>query len=357
MTDLSQLATRSIEGLGRGAYLVTLLPSTIIMLSGYALASSALYPWATSPMGSNHIRVQPGLAAIVKNTENLSGVGIGLCVLAVLGGAVLLKPFQLTAVQILEGYWSSKPIPRMVEEFRIEHHRRRRAIAVSLKRARYERPDADMKIASVMAYERNRDRTTRTARRAGLRAQDYPLDPQVVLPTRLGNVLRRGESTAGERYGLDTVVTFPRLHPFVSPPLLARIDTVTDLLDTTSTFVFVFAADSILAAPLFLRDDRWSVIPIISVILAAVCYAGAINAARILITEYATAYDLHRFDMLAGLHRRLPQNAAKEFDENLMLSDFLIKDEPLNTAERAKRKYWHATQEAPASDTSGKSAQ
>ena len=356
MTDISQLATRSVEGLGRGAYLVTLLPSAIIMLSGYALASSALYPWATPPMGANRIRVQPGLAAIVKNAENLNGVGIALCVLAILGGAVLLRPFQLTAVQILEGYWSSKPIPRMVEEFRIEHHRRRRAIAVSLKRARYERPDADKQITSIMAYERHRDRAARTARRAGFRAGNYPLDPRAVLPTSLGNVLRRGETIAGERYGLNTVVTFPRLHPFVSPPLLARIDTITDLLDTTSTFVFVFAADSILAAPLLFRGDRWSVLPVISVVLSAVCYAGAINAARILVIEYATAYDLHRFDMLAGLHRRLPKNAAKEFSENLKLSDFLIKDEPVNAAESAKWKYRHTTQEAPAPDSGGESA-
>lgn len=52
------------------------------------------------------------------------------------------------------------------------------------------------------------------------------------MPTELGNVLRRAERTAGERYGLDTVHTYPRLYPHLSKQLDKEIGQQLDLVDT-----------------------------------------------------------------------------------------------------------------------------
>jgi hypothetical protein len=300
--------------------------------------------------------VQPGLAAIAQNARDLSALGIVLSVLGILSGAVLLRPFQMTAVRILEGYWVSKPVPSLVFTLSVEHHTRRRAIAVILQRPRHQHND-DKEINTVLRNERQRERLERRARRASRVAHSYPVNPEAVLPTRLGNVLRRAETIAGERYGLNTVVTYPRLQPFLSPPVLSRINSLVDLLDTTSTFVFVFALDSILSTPLIARLDRWSAIPAVAAVLCLMCYLGAINAARLLASEYATAYDLHRFDMLAGLHRRLPDNAFDEFEENTRLSDFFASEREIAGGDRKGWKYQHPEAKAsapPAAPSTGK---
>ena len=159
--------------------------------------------------------------------------------------------------------------------------------------------------------------------RAAATLARYPLDPHQMMPTTLGNVLRRAEGIAGERYGLSTVHTYPRLYPYLSPRLDAEIGNQLDVLDTTATFVLLFAIEAAVTAPLVLRWDEWSGIPVVFVALALIAYAGAIRAAQKQGDLLEVAFDLHRFDLISGLHLPLPPDPARELKQNRLLTGFL----------------------------------
>jgi hypothetical protein len=89
----------------------------------------------------------------------------------------------------------------------------------------------------------------------------YP-DEGRLLPTRLGNTLRAAEDEAGMRYGLPTVVTMPRLYPYLSERFAAVYVNRRNQLD------------------------------------AVVCYCA--------ILALAATIDLHLFDLLKTLHYPLP---------------------------------------------------
>lgn len=326
-SESSQLAAKTAEGLGPGAALVTMVPATTVVLSLFALASSALYPWSTPPLGTNKKQVLPGLPSVVQNARDLGGVGIAVVVIAVICLSVLLRAFQRAAVQLLEGYWATRWIPGRVVAGALERHTRRRDIN-RLRIGTTEIENADASLVGVMAHQRGAAKMRRKKTRATSVAGLYPTTTDAIMPTRLGNVLRRAETTAGERYGLDTVDTYPRLYPFLSEPVLASINEHLDALDTAATFVFVFGVDAALSSPLLARGDRWIAVPIVALLLAVLSYFAAVNAARRWALRTAIAYDLHRFDMLRGMHLPLPLNGTEEFAQNEELSALLRDFEP-----------------------------
>ncbi|MFF3859479.1 hypothetical protein [Streptomyces sp. NPDC002209] len=83
------------------------------------------------------------------------------------------------------------------------------------------------------------------AERAELLAQlaVYPADRSLIMPTRLGNVVRAAEGYGAERYGVDTVLVWPRLHPLLPDAAVkAETDarTVLDLLLNVCLSVVLF---------------------------------------------------------------------------------------------------------------------
>jgi hypothetical protein len=175
-----------------------------------------------------------------------------------------------------------------------------------------------------------------------------------VLPTRLGNLLRRAETSAGERYGLTTVVTYGRLYPHLSDRLDRQMAMQLDLLDTMSAFTLVFSGQALATTPLVARFDGWSLLPAAFVVFALIAYRAACQTARHHAVTLATTYDLHRFDMLKALHLPLPGDAEQEYIENLRLSEFFGNEPLLSESERADWKYVHPSAE---SSTDGSRAQ
>jgi len=84
MSDASTLAKESVKGLGVGAYLVTVLPSAVLVLTVFGLLSSRLYPWAENPSG----QAAPGPAAVVETARKLGPAGGAVLLLAVLASLV-----------------------------------------------------------------------------------------------------------------------------------------------------------------------------------------------------------------------------------------------------------------------------
>lgn len=325
MAYLGSLAKESVKGLGQGAVLVSVLPSAILVLIVFALPAASLYPWQDQASGN----VADGLPTILDSARGLGVGGAAVLVLAVLLAAVLVRPFQIAAVQALEGYWASSWLT-FPEQLAIERHRRRRSMAVwgVTQVGVSEKTPANRTFAEVTRYLRQNAQNKRWEDRAHRVLDGYPLDQAYLLPTALGNILRRAELSAGERYGLGTVGMYPRLYPHLSARLDTQMSVELNLLDVSAALVFVFAGSATASAPLVWRLDGWSLLPVAFVVGAAVAYRGARRAAGFLAVLLHTAFDLHRFDMLTALHRKLPLTPEQELLENQALTEFLTGRRP-----------------------------
>jgi len=327
VSNVSQVAKASVTEIGRGVYIASLLPSATIVLSLYALIASHLYPWAKpiAQGGARPSTVSPGIASIVHTTTSAGPIGYVLLVLGIAVGAFLLRPFQVSVVQFLEGYWTGALLRGLPAALAIERHRRiwsvndarRRASAAKAQSSEFE------EVAAFAARAAAADRIKRRGIRVVAR---YPGQSAWILPTLLGNHLRRAETTAGERYGLKTVITYPRLRPHLSDPVDRAIAARLAVIDNSSMYFFIFGFEATVTGPLLARLDGWSLISPMFCALAGLCYRGARVAARAYGLALATAYDLHRFDMLKALHLRLPGNLEEERDANEELSRFLEED-------------------------------
>lgn len=323
MSGVGQLTSESVKGLGPGAHLVTVLPSAVLVLSGFALVSSRLYPWS----GSAAAGVAAGPESVLHATRGLGAAGAALLALSVLVTAVLLRPFQISMVQLLEGYWPLRG-RGMVDALAKERHVRRRS-RFALRRDPLVFGPSHTDFGVVAAYARRLHRAGRMRARSRRMTGTYLperredlAEPTLVMPTLLGNLLRRAELSAGDRYGLETVVTYPRLYPHLSEPLDREISSHLNGIDTAGAFTVVFIAELVLTLPLVWRLDGWSLVPVVLAALAVVPYRGALVVAERYGHLLATAYDLHRFDMLTAMHLRLPRTPDEERRRNGALTQF-----------------------------------
>lgn len=230
---------------------------------------------------------------------------------AVLG--LLLHPFQIRAVRLLEGYWDRwLPTARLAGVL-IEYQRRKwqalKRIAEEVEEEEQEaRPRVRMSLPEqVRDLDSARDRVRDDARR---RLAAMP-PGDVLLPTALGNALRAGELRAGERYGLATLASWPRIYPQLSPPLAKAVSSARDGLDAAVNLCYSFAA-CVLVLALALHDepDKWW-LPLLALAASALAYKGAVVATQGYAHAMDVVYDLHRFDLARALHHRPPDRESE----------------------------------------------
>jgi hypothetical protein len=352
MSDLG-LTKESVKGLGPGAYLVNVLPSAVLVLGLLAFVTSHLYPWQTSA------RTPAGVDSVVTAFKHLGTRGAIALVLTVLVTTVLLRPFQISAVQFLEGYWRSRVIPPLVTALAIERHARRRSLhmarALEIPEDEVATPSLDL----VTAQARRQHRADRRTKAATDVVARYPERAEWIMPTLLGNVLRRAETTAGERYGLQTVLAYPRLYPYLSPLLREEHQVQLNVLDTAATMAIVCGVLAACASPLLVRLDGWSLVSVGLAVVSGLSYRGARIAAQNHAILLAAAFDLHRFDMLAAMHRRLPPTAVEELADNQALCNVLggahLGDHPEPASWAYTHESIHSLQAAEPDQTSGPS--
>ncbi|MHC5907277.1 hypothetical protein ACVNF4_25795, partial [Streptomyces sp. S6] len=150
-----------------------------------------------------------------------------------------------------------------------------------------------------------RDRRYRCGTDASRRAAAGP-EEDVLLPTALGNALRAGELSAGERYGLTTLASWPRILMQTSDRLSEVLRSARTALDASVNLCWSFLASGILGT-VALYDEppmRWA--PLAAFALAALAYKGAVTSAQAYAGLMHVVYDLHRFDLLEALHHPLP---------------------------------------------------
>jgi hypothetical protein len=245
----------------------------------------------------------------------------GLLTIASFVIALAMHPVQFALIQLLEGYWGAGPGSRQIALLRIVHHRRRcrlledRATAAASALEQLpapERPSGedaslDALDAFLVNYESQR-----------LRAY-YPEDIQDIRPTRLGNVLRRYEASAGSTYGLEAIPSVPRLAVVAQPPELDYLQSQRMQMDlAVRTSVLAMAATLITVAVMF-QHQAWLLVALVPYAVAYSAYRGAVTVAGEYGTAVAVLIEMSRFSLYERLRLPLPKTLGEERDLNKAL--------------------------------------
>jgi hypothetical protein len=315
---LSALFTSSAANFGR-LLVVGLLPNAILVAYLWLLIAMGAFTNTGEPMTPR---------AVADASFRTDAGGLLFFVLLVVTLTAVLQPFQIRMVRMLEGYWQGR-LGAPLHRLGVAMHSRRQA---RLRRRANESEElpTDEELCQTAAGEQIR--VQRRARRADVLADRamsklilYPPDGEPVMPTMLGNVLRRNERVAGERYALNTVSSWPRLYPFLGQRLSAEYDSETDSVDASTNLAVTFVLMSVFGFFAFANDTWMLLVPLALLLLAVASYRAAIAAAGNQGVAMAVAYDLHRFDLIRGLHLELPTTPENEQRRNAILSRFLRK--------------------------------
>ncbi|MFE2427454.1 hypothetical protein ACFXJ5_11975 [Streptomyces sp. NPDC059373] len=351
ISALSQAAGKVLGGARFS--LINVLPVSVLAAFVAALASSGAYSGGDVHMGALFLRLgdHPGWSAAGAFGLLLAGV--------------LLRPFQIALVQILEGYWSGRFAVELAADLAIERHRRRLNTAEVLSDSAPP-PEPTVEFGELVTHARRKRRIEKMNVRGERTVLRYPApvfgteihggggsavigDDDRLMPTMLGNVLRDGEDASGRRYGLDLQWVAHRLYPQLSPKLDTAITQQLDLLDSIAALCVCFGLATAAGLPLLFRLDVWSLLPVATVLLVASAYRGALRVASAHAGLLATAFDLHRFDMLAALHVELPVTPEREYELNVQLSEFFSDRGALAKRDLEGLRYVHPTPRASGS--------
>lgn len=275
--DVVGAAGRSV---GRHFSVVGTIPSLILVLYVFVLVSSGAWSGVPHP---------------VRAWDSLTHLSVGetaaLSVLT-LASAVILHPLQFALIQFFEGYWGTSPVARRAWAARVRHHRRR-----------YDRLAADA-----------------TDPGGGVESQrllgKYPDDPGEIMPTRLGNVLRRHERLAGRPYGLDAVVVVPLLLAVAPADQADYIADRRTQLDLAVRAALTALLAAVITVFFMWRHGIWLLLALVPYLATYVAYRGAVVAAESYGAALSDLTVLNRFELYRRLHLSLPDDIAAELTQN-----------------------------------------
>jgi hypothetical protein len=158
---------------------------------------------------------------------------------------------------------------------------------------------------------------------AGMAAARYPVKPEEVVPTRLGNVLRRHERYAGARFELDAVTLMPYLSLIAEAPERSYLDDTRSAMDLPIRMVLVWALCTLEGVLLVWRYDVWLVLPLLTYALAYLAYRGAVSAASDYGNALGVVLTLGRRNLYERLNIEFPPDLANEQKTNKELDKLL----------------------------------
>jgi hypothetical protein len=326
------------QRIGRYFSLTSMIPSLFLVLWIYLLIASR----STSGAPTLH-NIQSALS------QWPAGKVIELS-LTVLVTAVVLHPLQFATTQILEGYWGTTSLATAAMKVRIVHHRRRRrdllqrveahkdglqsameAFALDIVKGKphlkeaSRREQLEKQVRNMMRSQRGDPLAIHNMamQEANDHAHRYPTDTENILPTQLGNALRRFEADAGSQYGLDALTIAPHIH-MVAPDLHRQylIDT-RQALDSAIRICTVGLIATIATIGFMFPHGLWLLCFILPYLASYLAYKGAVSAAYAYGRVVAGVIDLDRFLLYRELHVSQPHDSTEERLANAELMKLL----------------------------------
>jgi hypothetical protein len=305
------------NSIGRYFSVVSFIPSSLYVLFVYLLVASGSWH---HPPDWNHAFVSLGHLG-VDGVVLLTFLGIGL--------GIFIHPIQFSIVQFFEGYWGTWPISQAIRYRRIAHYQRisqklNRDVRSTKKILRDWKEDSVRTTLGVRAPVRSkRDEADRVRNM-------FPADLDEVMPTRLGNVLRRGESGAGRQYGIDALQAVPHLLLIAPANHIDYVNDQRSQLDLAVRMTFISGMATATAIIFLWPDSIWVLIALIPYALAYVSYRGSVVAAGHYGFALETLINLNRFALYQQFHIPLPASVKKEQDMNAELADLLRNERGIN---------------------------
>lgn len=298
---------------GRYFSLVSALPSAILVTFVFTLASSGA--WSGPPDWG-------------KAGATIMDVGFGTIAAMAAAALVLglaLHPLQFLIVQLYEGYWGVSSVMRRLA-FARTMRRRQYLVALReekiplrrrLKQAHADEDEAGEYWLSLALLEMQRLEDA------------YPRSDVELMPTRLGNVLRRHERDAGAPYGLEAIPAVPHLALVAPDKDVAYLDNQRYTLDL-AVRMSVTALLATMVTCVFLWDDGlWMLLALIPYALSYLLYRGAIVTAGEYGTAMSTLIALNRFALYDRLGLPRPGDSDEEQAGNKRATNLLLKQKRL----------------------------
>jgi hypothetical protein len=294
------VSTGAAQAIGRYFSVISVVPSSLYVIFVYLLITSG--SWKHSPDWNQAFTSLGHLG--VNGVVFLAFFSVGL--------GVAIHPIQFATVQFLEGYWGTGRIAREIRSQRILRYQG------LCRRLNQERNEAHDTLADWNEREVPTTLTIRTPLRSQydeayrVRSSAFPADLAEVMPTRLGNALRRAESQAGRQYGMDALQVVPHLM-LIAPA--GHIDYVNDQrsqLDLAVRMTLISAAASATALLFLWPYGLWALVATIPYAVAYLSYRGSVVAASHYGAAIDTLINLDRFMLYGQLHLQLPDSAKDE---------------------------------------------
>lgn len=302
---LQSAASAAASSIGRYFSALNLLPSLILVMLTYWLIMSGA--WTHSPSPAHAWQAITGLG--------LGGAAILLVI--TLAISLVLHPVQFAVVQLFEGYWGLTPASLSSSASRIFQYQKMRAWLDKEERS----------VETALHYTETEEEKVywRARRHEVIRSQgQYPDEPEDIMPTRLGNVLRSYERFAGSLYGLDAVTLAPYMAAIAPPEQVEYLNdqrTQLDLAIRTSMTALIATA---ISTGFLWRHGWWLLLSLLFYGAAYLAYRGAIVTAASYGMALVTLIRLNRFELYQQLHLPLPDDTQAEQAANERLMSALV---------------------------------
>ncbi len=265
-----------------------------------------------------YYEITQGVSAALARWETLSLSTQALLVLALLVLTTfisyLLYNFQYGATRLFEGYWTGVPLLRRLRNRRVTLYQQRWDYLNDLAQAAGTMTESQEIISEQLAF------------------YPPPNHLDLIMPTRLGNILRASEIYAYDRYGIDSTIMWTRLRPLLKAEDVAALEDKKIARDFMLLITLLAAAFTLIWCPiLVLFTNRWDLffLSALGIPLAWLAYENAVQSAIGYAEQVKAIFDLHRNELLKALNRPIPADAREERKEWLRLSRFFYRNVPL----------------------------
>ncbi|MBD2060475.1 hypothetical protein H6F88_31525 [Oculatella sp. FACHB-28] len=229
--------------------------------------------------------------------------------LIVLVTAFAIQKLDLAVLRFFEGYWSSWMNPLRRWLLKQQHKKLNRLDQrwqdLAIKRDQLRQAQKDLnpeELDELIAID--------------WQLRQAPSQPERLMPTQLGNLLRAAESRPTEKYGLDAVICWSRLWLVLPDAVKKELQEARTDLNT--------AARVWLWGVLFWVWVVWAwwAIPV-GIVVAWFAYGWMLEAAATYSDLLESAFDLHRLELYKSLHFPVPTNPAEEKQFGQQLTEYL----------------------------------
>ena len=284
----------SISGqFGRMVVLGTLFPVLLVSILNELIVAPIL------PFGS---AVQDQFRKIATGEDKWAAVSLVFVVLVITG---ILYNLNIPIIRIYEGYpWKESYLGTL---FARRKKKRFRAVVPLRLAMRYLRRDlVTLDTGGSLPTSLQSEQNTL----ALYINSELPDQEDLVLPTRLGNVIRCFERYSSVAYGMDAIVLWPRLVAKIDSAFASTIDETKTSLDfmVNSSFlcaisgVFVVIIGLLTRIPFSMSSVlHWLWRAILLLGLSVIFYTFSVGRAKAWGEQVKSAFDLYRFDLLKML--------------------------------------------------------